>query len=131
LAALENETQAKGLSGFALLDLEARTAALEELLAASPDPAYSERYHGLRERFTALRTRNGKQRAAKPQSQEAWERWRRQQEEANRNWKDFPKDNVGWLSERIVRRRPWKRMRSERRVEKFCNVRTQRPLRRG
>ena len=32
LAALENETQAKGLSGFALLDLEARTAALEELL---------------------------------------------------------------------------------------------------
>lgn len=102
LAALENETQAKGLSGFALLDLEARTAALEELLAAPPDPAYSERYHGLRERFTALRTRIGKQRAAKSQSQEAWEQWRRQQEEAKWNWKNSP-EGQHWMAERAHR----------------------------
>jgi len=102
LAAQENETQAKSLSGFALFDLEARTAALEELLSASPHPAYSERYHELRERFTALRTRIGKQRAAKPQSQEAWEQWRRQQDEAKRNWEDSP-EGQHWMAERAHR----------------------------
>jgi hypothetical protein len=102
LAALENEVQGKDLSGLAVFDLEARTAALEELLTASPVPANSERYLGLRERFTALRIQVGKQRAAKAQSQEAWEKWRRQQEEAKSNWENSS-EGQHWMAERAQR----------------------------